>query len=143
MKNNRGFTLMELVIVVAIIGILATIALPSYNGYVVRASREAAQTEMLQMAALQEKIYLNSSSYSVAANVISDVYTGQAAGGLGNNTATSVDRKYTYTCAPCGAQSFTLNATPVATSTQKNDGTLLVDSTGLRQWTKNGVNKPW
>jgi type IV pilus assembly protein PilE len=142
MNKNRGFTLVELLIVVAIIGILSMVALPSYRNYVVRASREAAQTEMMQMAALQEKIYLNANSYSVAANIIATAYTGQAAGGLGKTNGLSVDQKYTFTC-PCTAQAFQITATPVNGSTQVGDGTITIDSTGLRQWNSASGLQTW
>ena len=145
MKKIRGFTLIELVIVVAIVGILAVVALPSYNRYVVKASRQAAQTDLLQMAALQEKIYLNSSSYSTTANIITDAYTGQATGGLGW-PAQSKDKKYNYSCpaASCVANSFTITASPapIAGNTQANDGTLSINSVGQRLWT-GGSSLTW
>lgn len=145
MKKARGFTLTEILIVVAIIGILSAIAIPSYRAYVVRASRQAAQTDLLQMAALQEKIYLNSSSYSIAANIITDPYTGQAAGGLGWQS-TSKDQKYIYACpaAGCVANSFTITASPapIAGNTQANDGTLSINSIGQRLWT-GGSSLTW
>ena len=143
MKKSRGFTLTELIIVVVIVGILAVVALPGYNNYVVKSSRQAAQTELLQMAALQEKIYLNSSSYSTTANIITDPYTGQATGGLGWQ-AQSKDKKYNYSCpaATCVANSFTISATPVAGSQQANDGTLSINSIGQRLWT-GGSSPTW
>lgn len=145
MKNTRGFTLTELLIVVAIVGILAVVALPSYRAYVVRASRQAAQTDLLQMAALQEKIYLNSSNYSTTANIITDAYTGLTAGGLGW-PGQSKDRKYNYACLPanCVANSFVITATPaaVAGNTQANDGTLSINSVGQRLWT-GGSSLTW
>ena len=64
-RRKKGFTLIELVVAVAIIGILTAIAFPSYRNYVIRSSRSAAQTELLQLANLQEKIYLNSNGYAV------------------------------------------------------------------------------
>ncbi len=144
MKNSRGFTLIELMIVVAIIAVLSAIALPAYNAYTIKASREAAQTELLQMAALQEKIYLNGNSYSVAAgNIITDAYTGQPTGGLGW-AATSKDKKYNFEClvANCTANSFLITAIPV--NNQAADGNLTVNSVGRRQWFKNGgAATPW
>lgn len=128
MKKSQGFTLIELMIVVAIVGILAAIAMPSYTQHVIRASREAAQTELMQMAAVQEKIYLNSSLYTAAA--ITAAYTGKSAGGLGI-TGTSADGKYTYGCV-CNAQDFAITATPKAGTTQAADGNLVINSVGQR-----------
>jgi type IV pilus assembly protein PilE len=128
MKKNKGFSLIELMIVVAIVGILSAIVLPNYQDYVIRASREAAQTELLQMAGVQEKIYLNSSSYTTAA--ITAAYTGTSAGGLGI-TGSSKDGKYAYSCV-CNTQDFAITATPNAGTPQAADGDLIVNSAGQR-----------
>ncbi len=128
MQKSHGFTLIELMIVVAIVGILTGIALPSYKEHLIRASREAAQTELLQLAAVQEKIYLNASAYTAAA--ITAAFTGDSAGGLGASTQ-SVDSKYTFGCV-CNAQDFTLTATPIAGTTQAADGVLSINSVGQR-----------
>ncbi len=77
-RRAAGFTLVELMAVVAIVAILAAVAIPSYSNYVVRSSRSAAQTELLELAAAQERIFLNSGAYT--AN-LSTAYTGLAAGG--------------------------------------------------------------
>lgn len=140
-RRQQGFTLTELIITVAIIGILAAIALPSYNSSVVRASREAAQTELLQMASAQEKIYLNSNAYTT--NLTSN-YTGQSTGGLGIS-ANSKDGKYSYACTACAADAFVITATPVAGKGQAKaaDGNLTISSNGKRTWVKGGVTKSW
>lgn len=140
-KKQQGFTLIELLIVVAIIGILATIAIPSYNSSVIKASRAAAQTDLLQMAALQEKIYLNRNSYSITANVITDAYTGLETGGLGWS-AQSKDLKYTYSCLAtvCTSSVYTIKATP--SGVQANDGTLSINSSGQRLWS-GGSSPSW
>lgn len=133
--KGLGFTLVELLIVVAIIGILTAIIYPNYSSYVVRSSREAAQTELLQLAGIQEKIYLNSNAYagSMVAN-----YNGTSGGGLGRSTALTSDRKYTLSITPTTpGQSYTLTATPNAGTTQSADGAITIDSTGQRL--RNGV----
>lgn len=133
-KNQQGFTLIELMIVVAIIGILAAIALPNYRQYVIRASREAAQTELVQLATLQEKIYLNSNAYSFT---VTGNYTGQSGGGLGVSSGNTSDGRYSISAAATTAgstQDFTLTATPVAGSTQVGDGNNTITSTGARLW---------
>jgi type IV pilus assembly protein PilE len=55
----RGFTLMELMIVVAVVAILGAIALPSYNQHVIRGNRTAAQRFMMDVADREEQ-FLNS-----------------------------------------------------------------------------------
>lgn len=129
---QRGVTLIELMVVIVVIGILGAVGMSSYSRYVIRGSRSAAQTELVQLASVQEKIYLNSNAYS---KNLTAAYTGQSNGGLGKTSGMTNDSKYTVALATdAAAQSFTLIATPVSTSTQKNDGAITIDSTGKRLW---------
>ena len=64
-KNNHGFTLIELMIVVAIIGLLASIAYPSYQEYVRRGARAEARAAIMQMAQLQERYFTDRGGYLV------------------------------------------------------------------------------
>lgn len=128
----KGFTLIELMITLAIIGVLAAIAFPSYQNYVTRTSREAAKTELLELAGLQERIYLNSNAYSPN---VAAAYNGQATGGLGKTGGRTKDGRYNITIdivAP--DQAYTLTATPVAGSSQDGDGVITVNSSGARTW---------
>jgi type IV pilus assembly protein PilE len=129
MKLSDGFSLIELMVALIIVGILAAIAVPSYSSYQVRSARAVAQKELLEMAALQEKIYLNSSAYTTS---VSAVYTGQSSGGLGS--AQTNDGKYNFSCNACTAQSFELQAAPVAGKAQAGDGCILIRENGVRQW---------
>ncbi|WP_425513846.1 type IV pilin protein [Ferrigenium kumadai] len=126
--------MIELMIVVVIAGVLAAIALPSYKNHVVRGSRAAAQTELLELASLQERIYLNSNAYT--ANVAT-AYNGNATtGGLGKSGAKTSDGKYDITLTGVG-QTYTLSAKPVAGKTQEGDGCLTIQENGLRLWHQN------
>jgi len=132
-QGQYGFTLIELMITLVIIGILAAVGYPSYTRYTVSASRQAVQGELVQLANLQEKIYLNSNAYAVS---VTAAYNGTSAGGLGKTTGLSGDGKYRITVSPSDTpgQSFTLTATPVSTGPQANDGAITLSSTGAKTW---------
>lgn len=64
MKFVKGFTLVELMITIAIVGILAAVAYPSYTDYVLRSNRSEAQRELLRIANLQEQLFVDSRAYT-------------------------------------------------------------------------------
>lgn len=132
-RPQRGFTLIEVMIVLAVLTIIATIAFPSYTRYVTRASREAAKAELLQLGNLQEKIYLNSSSYATSITI---AYNGRADGGLGVTSGRTSDSKYVLSIAPNAGptQVYTITATPVAGTSQEDDGNITLASDGARTW---------
>ena len=136
-SRHRGFTLIELLIALAVVAILVRIAFPSYQAYIVRSSRQAAQSELVALANSQEKIFLNSSAYSSS---VTGNYTGQSAGGLGVAATTtcttagrSKDCRYTFSVAAT-ATTFTLTATPVTGTPQAADGNLTITEAGKRTW---------
>ena len=131
-SRQRAFSLIELLIVVVVLGVLARIAYPMYQKQIIKGSRNSAQSQLLELSNLQEKIFLNSNAYSPN---ISTAYTGLSSGGLGITSSTTYDAKYTLSVAPTVASSsFTLSAVPVTGTTQEGDGTLSIDSTGKRLW---------
>jgi type IV pilus assembly protein PilE len=131
-SGERAFTLIELMIVVAVVAILAAIAYPSYQKQIIKGSREAAESQLVELSNLQEKIFLNSSLYTGS---VTAAYNGQSAGGLGVTSGTTSDGRYTLSLSPTTpSAAYTLTATPVATTSQAGDGNLTIDSTGNRLW---------
>jgi type IV pilus assembly protein PilE len=136
-RGQRGFTLIDLVIAIAILAILIRIAFPSYQAYLVRSSRQSAQGELVALANLQEKIFLNSNAYASTTN---DAYTGQSGGGLGlvassnpTNCGKSKDDRYAI-CVTATTTTFTLTASPKAGTPQVGDGNLTINEQGVRAW---------
>ena len=84
--RRRGFTLIELMIVVGIIGILAAIGIPAYQGYVLRSHRTDAHSSLLDIAARQERFVAQRNTYTTV--IAADT-------GLNLGSANSRDGYYT------------------------------------------------
>jgi len=126
-QRKTGFTLIELMITVAVVGILAAIAYPSYIDYV-RASRRAEAINQLSAIALaQEKWRANNTSYTGTLGT----------GGLGWASATTQGGYYVLTISNPSGTSFTATATAQTVGGQNNDkasgvscATLTIDQNG-------------
>ena len=70
-KNEKGFTLIELMIVIAIIGILAAIAIPQFSAYRTRSYNSSAQSDVRNIATAQEAYYVDNSTYT--GDVVNDL----------------------------------------------------------------------
>ncbi|MCZ6798622.1 MAG: type IV pilin protein [Gammaproteobacteria bacterium] len=114
MKDTRGFTLIELMIVVAIVGILFSIALQSYEGYVLRSHRADGQSILLDISAREERFMAQSNTYTA------DLTT---AAGLNLSSTASKDGYYNLSVAACagGAIANCYLVTATATGGQTND----------------------
>lgn len=117
---QSGFTLVEVMIVVAIVAILASIALPSYQEHVRRGHRAAAQTEMMDIASRQQQYFLANRQYATKLE-------------LGYALPADVEARYTDNIVPNNVAtppSFTITFTAIGA--QVADGNLILDSTGKK-----------
>ena len=124
-RNSGGFTLIELMIVVAIAAILAAVALPNYTQYVRRASRAEAQTTLLQAAQFLERRFTTSGTYvpMLATDPVipASVATSPSSGTVAYNIVPTIT-----------ATTYTLAAIPAAGGPQSTDecGSLILSQTG-------------
>jgi type IV pilus assembly protein PilE len=122
---SRGFTLIELMMAVAVVAILTMIAIPTYSNQMIKGRRSAAEAVLLDIAQRQQQYFLDSRAYAP------DVATL-----LGTATATpaNVRAYYTVTTAPGAGlpPTFTATATPLAGTAQAGDVILIIDNTGAK-----------
>ncbi|MFO1262009.1 MAG: type IV pilin protein [Rhodoferax sp.] len=124
-QRNHGFTLIEVMIVVAIVGLLAAVALPSYNSHVLRTRRAAAAGCLLELAQQMERRYTTSMSYAG---------TTLPSAACNANATTELANFYTFAFdADPTATAFKINATPINAQTADTKcGTLVIDQAGKK-----------
>lgn len=142
--RNVGFTLIEVMIVVVIIGILAGIAYPSYQGYMRQNRGADGKLALTQIAAQQERFFTECSRYASSITATRDCTNL----GLGL-TATSPEGHYTLALAQgillgdntvspnCSAWTCGFTATATPQGRQAQDGALRINSLGQRFWDRN------
>ncbi|MDH5610853.1 MAG: type IV pilin protein [Gammaproteobacteria bacterium] len=109
MKKNNGFTLIELMIVVVIIGILTAVAAPSYMDYLRESRRADAKVGLTKLADKQERYYLQNNIYATTlAN-------------LNITSSASDEGLYTLSITSADVSGFVVTATAVASGPQAND----------------------
>jgi type IV pilus assembly protein PilE len=121
-RKESGFSLIELMVVVSIIGILAAIAVPAYTAYVTRGNRAAARACASEMAQFMERYYTTNLTYVGAAPA------------LGCQTEGSLDTRYTLSVTGLAQNTYSVLATPIGAQLSHDTAcaALTMDQTGTR-----------
>lgn len=99
MQRHKGFTLIEMMIVIAIIAVLAAIAIPNYQQYLIKSGRSEGQAKLLEAMQMQERFYSQNQTYTANLGTGGLAYSGVAA----NADAPSEDSRYLIRAAVCDA----------------------------------------
>lgn len=130
MKHKKGFTLIELMVVITIVGILAAVGFPAYNNYQKRARRSDAQQLMLDTANKEEQYLLNTRKYTNDFSVLVVSKDGWNCAGT-----TCSNKWYTLDIdpdVPSSPPTFTITATPQGP--QAGDGVLELNNDGTKTY---------
>jgi type IV pilus assembly protein PilE len=136
MKKNRGFTLIELMITIAIVAIIAAIAIPSYTDYVRKGRRSQAVSELGRLQMTLERWRADNPSYANCA--------GAGCGSGTYPTATTLDH-YTVAISGASATGYTLTATPKGAQSSDACGNFIItysNGTPVKS-TSTGAERCW
>jgi type IV pilus assembly protein PilE len=130
MRGAKGFTLVELLITMAIVGILVAVGYPSYQNHLRKGARATAQVEMLKIADRQAQYLLDARNYALGSGALT---------ALNITLPGEVSTKYTVTVTaadgtdtPSTPPTYTIRATPTTGSAQVPDGELTLTHAGVK-----------
>lgn len=132
MRKESGFSMIELMVVVAIISILAAIALPSYRRYVVRANRTEATTALSDLAAREERYYYSKNVYT---DDLGDL----------NGTEAMNTKNYTFdivaSAATVSPATYDITATPSGKQASDDPDCQSISLNQAGQWSSTGTSQ--
>jgi len=124
-QREKGFTLIEVMIVVAVVGILLAIGVPAYQQFIVKSKRVEATSLLMEAAGEQQRFYTENNRFA----------TDMTEMGYANAQVNSETGLYTVSVTASTRSSYTLTAAPVATESQARDadcGSFTINSGGLK-----------
>ena len=122
-RTQRGFTLIEVMMAIAIIGILAAIAYPSYTSHMTKSRRSEAQQALMEVASREQQFLLDTRSYASLSTLTSST--------VGMVISSSVQKYYTI-AVDSSTSSFTATAAPFGSQLKDACGTLTLTNTGAK-----------
>jgi type IV pilus assembly protein PilE len=136
MNRTRGFSLIELMVVVVVIGLLSAIALPSYTRYVLRSHRSSAITGVLDVASRQARYYTTNNTYTTSMTAL-----GYPADPM--PLTDSSNRYYDLSVASASATAFSIRAVPVNAQTKDTCGTYRISDLGVKSVDSGTLGDCW
>ncbi|HYD60472.1 MAG TPA: type IV pilin protein [Noviherbaspirillum sp.] len=124
LRRAAGFSLIELMVAVAIVGIIGAVAIPSYQNYMVKSSRAAAQSHLLEIAQAQQQFVVDNRAYASTLTELN-----------GMTTPPDISKYYTVTIDVTSGPppTFIARATPKAGTRQASDVTLTINNAGTKE----------
>lgn len=128
-RRDRGFTLIELMVVVVVVGILAAVAYPSYKTYILKGHRSSAQAFLMDAAQRQQQYFLDNRTYATSLGALFGTATEAAAvpGEVSKYYGTPV---IATTAGP--PPTFLITATPQGSQATNNEQAMSINQAGLK-----------
>lgn len=137
-QNQFGYTLIELMVVAAVIGIIAAIAYPSYQSSVRKSARQAAKGVLMEVVSRQEQTFINNKSYAADLSNLGYPANPFYIDNEGSPQSSSAGSIYQISLASVTASTFTLQAVPQNAQIKDTEcGTLSITDSGLQNPTSN------
>lgn len=133
----KGFTLIELMVVVAIAGILVAFGYPAYQGVIKESYRKTAQSDLMAFAAAMERHHTGSFTYKGAASAGADTGSPEVFTSWSPASEASGNKRYNLSIESASGVDYVIKATPVSGKSQASDGTIWYYSDGRKAWDEN------
>ena len=143
--KNRGFTLIEMMIVLVILGLLILVALPAYQQQILKTKRSLGKGELLEVLARQEQFFVNNKQYALTLDLLGYAANPYAIDADGNDVVTTAsDRLYRIELVAPLANSFSVKAVPqLGQAKDARCGSLQISSVGVKTASSGAATGCW